>query len=154
MNGNCDRVDWEDAVGIGNATERNTDTYDGQVEWDGTVKEIRGVRHAVKEFGRAIFGDSAGTVRETKARRTSVRRASRKGPSKIVVELWLMLLGLLAYLGFFVLTGVWLGGLMLVASLKVSIHFRILVIVLLVPTYPLALAPMVWHQMYSDKFGM
>jgi len=146
MNGDCDRVGWEDAVSMGSDPGSNTDTYDGPVEWDGAVKEIRGVSHAVKEFRRAIFGDSA--------RRTSGRRASRKGDPEIVVELWLFLLGLLAYLGVFVLFGVWLGALMLVASLKVNLHLRILVIVLLIPTYPLAFAPVVWHQVYSDRLGI
>ena len=151
MNGDYERVDWEDAVSTGRGPERNTDIYDGQVEWDSTVKEVRGVRHAGKEIKRAVFGDSAGTVRDTRARGTSVRRASRKGPPKIVVDLGLLLLGLLAYSGVFGLGALYLGGLFLVATVKVSVITRIILIVLVIPTLPLMLTPVVLHQMLCDR---
>ncbi|RKY12746.1 MAG: hypothetical protein DRP65_00050 [Planctomycetota bacterium] len=153
MNGDYERVDWEDAVSTGRGPERNTDIYDGQVEWDSTVKEVRGVRHASKEIKRAVFGDSAGTVRDTRARGTSGRQESRTKCTEFVIEVWLIFLGVLALLGVFALFGVWLAGLGLVMAVKVSIPIRILLVVVVLPLYPLALAPLFWVQSYSERLS-
>ncbi len=148
-----DRIDWKRVVGTGSDPGRNAETYDGQVEWDGAVKEIKGISHAVKEFGRAIFGDSAGTVRDTRARGTSGRQESRTKCTEFVIEVWLIFLGVLALLGVFALFGVWLAGLGLVMAVKVSIPIRILLVVVVLPLYPLALAPLFWVQSYSERLS-
>lgn len=152
MNGDFDRVNWDYAAGMRIDPEGNTGVHDGQVERNGAPGGYGRVRNADEAIGRAIFGDSASAVRGESVSRTFGRQPSRRRCPGFIIELLFIVVGLLAYSGIFVLASLWLGGLMLLASLDaVNLHFRIVVIVLLLPTYPLVLAPVVLFQMICDK---
>jgi hypothetical protein len=140
VDGNDERVNWEDAASAGNDPSRNGDIYHGEVAWHSTVKEVKGARFAWREIIRIgvsgwswVAGRPPGVL------------------SSIISVLWAYLFMLLMVGCFCGLVLLWIIAIGCLCMGHGYWWIRAIALCLIIPSVLLCFAPFVLLSQYAGK---